>query len=130
MARPTSPGQLPVQEDRLVRREREVREVLIALRGPAARRLVRELAEAATRGEGVRLDDALKARYGKPTGAPFGGIVGAANKISRRIAGRDLIARDAALGGYRLDPLDAEIVLAAWPPQERRPVSTDRRSGP
>jgi hypothetical protein len=70
------------------------------------------------RGEGVRLDAALKARFGTPSGAPFGGIVGAANKISRRIAGRDLIARDAALGGYRMDPLDAEIVLLAWPAEE------------
>jgi hypothetical protein len=86
---------------------------------------VRELAEAATIGEGVRLDDALKARYGKPSGAPLWGIVGAANKISRRIAGRDLIARDAALGGYRLDPLDAEIVLAAWP-TEGEPRSRGR----
>ena len=75
---------------------------------------MRELAEAATRGEGVRLDDSLKARYGKASGAPFGGIVGAANKISRRIAGRDLIARDAAIGGYRMDPLDATVVLVAW----------------
>jgi hypothetical protein len=32
----------------------------------------------------------------------------------RRIANRDLIVRGAALGEYRLDPLDADIVAAAW----------------
>ena len=34
------------------------------------------------------------------------------NKLVLRIAGRDLITWDAAVGGYRIDPADAEIILA------------------
>ena len=75
-----------VQETDEARREREVREVLAAIKGPDTRRLVHELAEAAVRGEGIRFDDALKARYGKTSGTAFAGIVGAANKVTRRIA--------------------------------------------
>ena len=106
----------PVQETDEARREREVREVLAAIKGPDTRRLVHELAEAAIQGKGIRFDDALKARYGKTSGTSFAGIVGAANKVTRRVANRDLIARDTALGGWRLDPLDAAIVLATWRP--------------
>jgi hypothetical protein len=104
----------PVQETEDARRDREVRQVLAAIKGRDSRQFVRELAEAAGRGEGVPFDDALKARYGKTTGTAFAGIVGGPNKLMRRIARRDLIARDTTLGGYRLDPLDAAIVLAAW----------------
>jgi hypothetical protein len=32
----------------------------------------------------------------------------------RRIANRDLISWDAAAGGYRIDPADAETILANW----------------
>ena len=89
--------------------------MLAAIKGPDTRRLVHELAEAAIQGEGIRFDEALKSRYGKTSGTSFAGIVGAANKVTRRVAKRDLIARDTALGGWRLDPLDAAIVLAVWP---------------
>ena len=30
----------------------------------------------------------------------------------RRIGGRDLITWDRAVGGYRIDPRDAEVILA------------------
>ena len=96
------------------RREREVREVLGAIRGVDSRRFVRELAQAAVKGQGLPFDAALKARYGRSTGAGFGGIVGGPNKLMRRIAGRDLITRDAWADGYRMDPADAEIILAIW----------------
>ncbi len=120
------PGQLPVQEDRLIRREREVREVLAGINGPDSRRFVRELAEAAVQGRGVRFDAELKARYRKTTGTAFAGIIGAANKVARRLLHRDLVVRDPALGGYRMDPLDATVVLAAWPPDgDRRPGHPD-----
>ena len=36
------------------------------------------------------------------------------NKLIRRIAKRDLITWDAAAGGDRIDPADAEIILANW----------------
>jgi hypothetical protein len=42
----------------------------------------------------------------------FGGMVGGANKLMRRIGGRDLITWDAAAPGYRIDPRDAEVILA------------------
>ncbi len=56
-----------------------------------------------------------KARYGKTNGTAFAGIVAGPNKLMRRIAHRDLIAWDAAAGGYRIHPADAEIILANWP---------------
>jgi hypothetical protein len=95
-------------------REREVREVLRRLKGVDSRRLVHELAEAAKRGEAVPFDDALRARYGKTNGTAFAGMVSGPNKLMRRIAKRDLITRDAAAGGYRIDPADAEIILENW----------------
>ncbi len=94
-------------------REREVRELLRRVKGGGdSRRLIRELAEAALRGDAVVRDDALKARYGKTTGTAFAGMVGGPNKLMRRIGGRDLITWDRAVGGYRIDPLDAEVILA------------------
>ena len=98
------------------RRERELREVLGAIRGPDSRRLVRELAEAAVRGDAVPFNADLKARYGWSTGTALAGTVSGPNKLMRRIAHRDLIVRDAAMGGYRMDPLDARIVLDTWSP--------------
>ena len=96
------------------RREREVREVLLRIKGEGSRRLVREVAEAAMRGEALVLDTALKDRYGKTTGTAFAGMVGGPNKLARRIAHRDLITWDAAVSGYRIDPADAEVILAHW----------------
>jgi hypothetical protein len=110
-----SVGREPDQETEEARREREVRGVLGAIKGPDSRQFVRELAEAAVQGQGIPFDDALKGRFGKINGTAFAGIVGGPNKLMRRIANRDLIARDTVLGGYRLDPLDASVVLAAWP---------------
>ncbi len=110
----SSGGQAPGEETSEAQRAREVREVLAAIRGLDSRRLVQELAEAASRGAGIRLDDTLKARYGKATGTAFAGVVGGVNKLSRRLAQRDLIARDTTLGGYRMDPRDAEVVFDAW----------------
>ena len=94
-------------------REREVREVVAAIKGRDSRRFVRELAEATVHGHGIALDGALLARYGKTTGTAFTGIVGGPNKLMRRIAGRDLILLDRTLQGWTLDPLDAELVLDA-----------------
>ena len=109
------PGELrSAAETEEARRERELREVLGAIRGPDSRRLVGELAEAAVRGEAVPFDADLKARYGKTNGTAFAGIVSGPNKLARRIAGRDLIAWDAAVRGYRMDPLDARIVRDTW----------------
>ena len=96
------------------RRTRELREVLHRLKGVDSRRLVREVAEAALRGDTVPFDSALRARYGKTTGTAFAGMVSGPNKLMRRIAKRDLITWDAAAGGYRIDPADAEIILANW----------------
>ena len=59
-------------------------------------------------------NEALKARYGKTTGTAFAGMVSGPNKLMRRIAKRDLITWDGAAGGYRIDPADAEIILANW----------------
>jgi hypothetical protein len=95
-------------------RARELREVLHRLKGVDSRRLVREVAEAAMRGDSVPFDAALRARYGKSSGTAFAGMVSGPNKLMRRIAKRDLITWDAAAGGYRTDPADAEIILAAW----------------
>lgn len=113
-AQPGEPRSAAETEE--ARRERELREVLGAIRGPDSRRLVRELAEAAVRGEAVPFDADLKARYGKTSGTAFAGTVSGPNKLMRRIAHRDLIVRDAAMGGYRMDPLDARIVLDTWSP--------------
>lgn len=95
------------------RRTREVQE-LNRLKGVDSRRLVHEVAEAAMRGEAVAFDDALRARYGKANGTAFAGMVSGPNKLMRRIAKRDLITWDGAAGGYRIDPADAEIILANW----------------
>jgi hypothetical protein len=110
-------------------REREVRRVLEALKGQDSRRLVRDLAEAASRGEGLSLAE-LKVAYGKPNGTAFAGIVGGANKLMRRFGRRDLILRDAAIAGYRIDPLDATIVLVLRPDDKRpAPQAAGRRGG-
>jgi hypothetical protein len=89
------------------RREREMREVLGAIRGSDSRRFVREVAEAAVKGEGIPLDADLRARYGK-----LGGVVGGPTKLMRRIAHRDLVSRDGDV--YRMDPRDARIVVETW----------------
>jgi hypothetical protein len=91
-------------------RRREVEAVLAGIRGEDTRRLLLELAVVAESGRGLSLDD-LKGMFDKPTGNAFGGVVGAANKVSRRIAQRDLILRDG--GGYRLDERDAVVIRAA-----------------
>jgi hypothetical protein len=95
-------------------RTRELREVLNRLKGVDSRRLLREVAEAAMQGASVPFDGALRARYGKTNGTAFAGMVSGPNKLMRRIAKRDLITWDAAAGGYRIDPADAEIILANW----------------
>jgi hypothetical protein len=48
-------------------------------------------------------------------------MVGGPNKLSRRIAGRDLITWDAAAGGYRIDPRDAEVILATTAEDDTAP---------
>lgn len=121
-AQPGEPRSAAETEE--ARREHELREVLGAIRGPDSRRLVRELAEAAVRGDAFPFNDELKARYGKTSGTAFAGMVSGPNKLARRIAGRDLIAWDAAVRGYRMDPLDAHVVLAAWS------ISAEGRSRP
>jgi len=103
-----------VEEDAENRRLRELQGVLRRLKGVDSRRLLHELAEAAMRGDAVPFDEALRARYGKTNGTAFAGMVSGPNKLMRRIAKRDLITWDAAAGGYRVDPADAEIILANW----------------
>jgi len=95
-------------------RTRGLQEVLRRLKGVDSRRLVHEIAEAAVHGDSVPFDDALRTRYGKTNGTAFAGMVSGPNKLMRRIAKRDLITWDAAAGGYRIDPADAEIILANW----------------
>lgn len=103
-------------------RRRQLGEVLNAIRGVDSRRLLREVAELSTRDMALALDADLAARYGKRTGTAFAGIVAGPNKVMRRVARRDLITWDADARGYRMDPADAEIVLArlqapAFPPK-------------
>jgi hypothetical protein len=108
------PGQDEAAERPADWRTRELREVLNRLKGVDSRRLVHEVAEAAMRGDTVPFDDVLRDRYGKTNGTAFAGMVSGPNKLMRRIAKRDLIKWDAATGGYRIDPTDAEIILANW----------------
>jgi hypothetical protein len=89
-------------------------EVLHAIRGVDSRRFVAEVAELSMNDEALILDHGLRQRYGKSTGTAFAGIVAGPNKVMRRVARRDLIAWDAAVGGYRMHPADAEIVLKTW----------------
>ena len=108
-------GLVPDQSDQDELRRRQLGEVLNAIRGADSRRLLREVAELATRDEALRLDADLAARYGKSTGTAFAGIVAGPNKVMRRVARRDLITWDADARGYRMDPADAEVVLQRWP---------------
>ena len=96
-------------------RHRQLGEVLNAIRGADSRRLLREVAELSTQNAALILDAQLAARYGKRTGTAFAGIVAGPNKVMRRVARRDLITWDADVRGYRMDPVDAEIVLQRWP---------------
>lgn len=93
-------------------RRRQLGEVLNAIRGTDSRRLLREVADLSTRDAALVLDADLAERYGKRTGTAFAGIVAGPNKVMRRVARRDLITWDADARGYRMDPADAEIVLA------------------
>lgn len=93
-------------------RRRQLGEVLNAIRGTDSRRLLREVADLSTRDAALVLDADLAERYGKRTGTAFAGIVAGPNKVMRRVARRDLIIWDADARGYRMDPADAEIVLA------------------
>ncbi len=93
----------------------QIREVIHGIKGVDSRKLVRELAEAAIRGDAVILDERLKSRYNKTTGTAFAGIVSGPNKLMRRIARRDLITWDASVLGYRIHPADAKVVLEVWP---------------
>ena len=108
-------GPVPDQADQADLRRRQLGEVLNAIRGADSRRLLREVAELATRDEALVLDAELAARYGKRTGTAFAGIVAGPNKVMRRVARRDLITWDADARGYRMDPADAEVVLQRWP---------------
>lgn len=108
-------GPLAEQADQADLRRRQLGEVLNAIRGADSRRLLREVAELATRDKALVLDAELAARYGKRTGTAFAGIVAGPNKVMRRVARRDLISWDADARGYRMDPADAEIVLQRWP---------------
>ena len=56
-------------------RQRQMGEVLNAIRGPDSRRLLREVAELSTQDAALVLDAELAARYGKSTGTAFAGIV-------------------------------------------------------
>lgn len=105
------------QADQADLRRRQLGEALNAIRGSDSRRLLREVAELSLQGAALVLDADLAARYGKRTGTAFAGIVAGPNKVMRRVARRDLVAWDADVRGYRMDPADAEIVLQRWPAQ-------------
>ena len=62
-------------------RERELLEVLNHLKGLDSRRLVRELAEAAIKGDAVPFDAALRSRYRKPNGTAFAGMVAGTDQV-------------------------------------------------
>jgi hypothetical protein len=96
-------------------RQRQMGEVLNAIRGADSRRLLREVAEMSSADAALVLDAGLAARYGKRTNTAFAGIVAGPNKVMRRVARRDLILWDADARGYRMDPADAEIILQRWP---------------
>jgi hypothetical protein len=96
-------------------RRRQLGEALNGIRGRDSRRLLHEVAELALQDRALVLDADLAARYGKTTGTAFAGIVAGPNKVMRRIARRDLVTWDADVRGYRMDPVDAEIVLQRWP---------------
>jgi len=108
-------GPVPDQADQADLRRRQLGEALNAIRGADSSRVLREVAELATRDEALVLDAGLAARYGKRTGTAFAGIVAGPNKVMRRVARRDLITWDGDARGYRLEPADAEIVLQRWP---------------
>jgi len=100
-------------------RREQLAVVLRAIRGLDSRRLVREVAELAMQDGALVLDESLRQRYGKSTGTAFAGIVAGPNKVMRRVARRDLLVWDPAVGGYRMHPADAEIVLqTSWPPAQ------------
>jgi hypothetical protein len=107
-----SPGEGGGDETELRRNQLAV--VLRTIHGVDSRRLVREVAELSLADQSLVLDEALKQRYGKSTGTAFAGIVAGPNKVMRRVARRDLLVWDAASGGYRMHPADAEIVLETW----------------
>ena len=96
-------------------RRRQLGEALNGIRGADSRRLLREVAELSLHGEALVLNAELTARYGKTTGTAFAGIVAGPNKVMRRVARRDLVTFDADARGYRMDPVDAEIILQRWP---------------
>jgi hypothetical protein len=103
------------QSDHAELRRRQLGEALNGIRGTDSRRLLREVAELALQDRALVLDAELTDRYGKTTGTAFAGIVAGPNKVMRRVARRDLVTWDAAIRGYRMDPLDAEIILQRWP---------------
>ena len=103
------------QADQADLRRRQLGEALNGIRGRDSRRLLREVAELALQDRALVLDANLTARYGKTTGTAFAGIVAGPNKVMRRVARRDLVTWDADVRGYRMDPVDAEIVLQRWP---------------
>jgi hypothetical protein len=103
------------QADQADLRRRQLGEALNGIRGRDSRRLLREVAELALQDRALVLDADLSARYGKTTGTAFAGIVAGPNKVMRRVARRDLVTWDADVHGYRMDPVDAEIVLQRWP---------------
>ena len=103
------------QVDQADLHRRQLGEALNGIRGHDSRRLLHEVAELALQDRALVLDAGLTARYGKTTGTAFAGIVAGPNKVMRRIARRDLVTWDADVRGYRMDPMDAEIVLQRWP---------------
>lgn len=102
----------PIAEPSPDRRVRDVQEVMRRIRGEDSRNLAIEVAVAASRGAVVPRDEKLLKLFKKSKYTAFGGMVGGANKLMRRIGGRDLITWDAAAGGYRIDPRDAEVIMA------------------
>ena len=110
-----SGGSVADAADQVELHRRQLGEALNAIRGADSRRLLLEVAELSLHGSALVLNSDLATRYGKTTGTAFAGIVAGPNKVMRRVARRDLVTWDADAHGYRMDPVDAEIILQRWP---------------
>lgn len=99
----------------------KIRAAIRRMYGPVGRRFLRDVAEAATRGERVTVDADLARRYGFSDGGSLGGAIGNAATGLNKAVGRWVLDR---VGRYpsiwAMSSADAETVLAAL---DERPES-------
>ncbi|MDR3633820.1 MAG: hypothetical protein P4L84_08285 [Isosphaeraceae bacterium] len=92
----------------------KIRTAIHRMYGPVGRRFLRDVAEAATRGERVTVDADLARRYGFTDGGSLGGAIGNAATGLNKAVGRWVLDR---VGRYpsvwTMSSADAETVLAA-----------------